>query len=179
MKKIVVPFIMLVATSAIVFSCKKASEESNTAALQVRLTDAPGDFEEVNVDIKDVKIKFSDDDSLSDDGWVNLNVNAGVYDLLKLQNGIDTVLATANNLPTNAIVKEIRIYLGNNNTVKVDGQTYRLNINEGDKPKLKIKVSKKLQATLQTLVIDFDAGLSIKKIGNGNYRLIPVIKIKP
>jgi hypothetical protein len=178
MKKSILIFasIFMAATVFTFTSCQKDNGETTT--LQLRLTDGPGDFEEVNVDIIDVKVKFSDD-TLANDGWVDLNVNPRVYDLLRLQNGIDTVLATGNNIPQNAILKEIRIYLGTNNTVKVNGQVYPLVLNSGDHPKLKIKVSKKLQATFETVVIDFDAGLSIKQEGNGTYRLIPVIKIKP
>lgn len=99
--------------------------------------------------------------------------------MLRLQNGIDTVLASGNNIPRNAILREIRIYLGTNNTVKINGQVYPLVLNSGDQPKLKIKVAKKIQATFESVVIDFDAGLSIKQEGNGKYRLIPVIKLKP
>lgn len=179
MKKSILIFaaLFIAVTVFTISSCQK-NDNGNTSTLQLRLTDGPGDFEEVNVDIRDVKVKFNDD-TLANDGWIDLNVNAGVYDLLRLQNGIDTVLATGNNIPQNAILREIRIYLGQNNSVKVNGQVHPLVLNSGDHPKLKIKVSKKLQATFETVVIDFDAGLSIKQEGNGTYRLIPVIKIKP
>ncbi|MBP6432543.1 MAG: DUF4382 domain-containing protein [Ferruginibacter sp.] len=178
MKKSIFVFAALILTATVLTftSCQKDKGDATT--LQLRLTDGPGDFEEVNVDIRDVKVKFNDD-TLANDGWIDLNVNAGVYDLLRLQNGIDTVLATGNNIPQNAILREIRIYLGSNNTVKVNGQMFPLQLNEGDHPKLKIKVAKKLNATFETVVIDFDAGLSIKQEGNGTYRLIPVLKIKP
>ena len=179
MKKLhfVYVLLFLAVISLGIASCQKNNSET-TSTLQIRLTDGPGDYEEVNVDIKDVKVKFNND-TLSNDGWVDLNVNAGVYDLLRLQNGIDTVLALGNNIPRNAILREIRIYLGTNNTVKVNGQVYPLVLNSGDQPKLKIKVAKKIQATFESVVIDFDAGLSIKQEGNGTYRLIPVIKLKP
>lgn len=179
MKKLhfVYVLLFLAVISLGIASCQKNNSET-TSTLQIRLTDGPGDYEEVNVDIKDVKVKFNDD-TLSNDGWVDLNVNAGVYDLLRLQNGIDTVLASGNNIPRNAILREIRIYLGTNNTVKINGQVYPLVLNSGDQPKLKIKVAKKIQATFESVVIDFDAGLSIKQEGNGKYRLIPVIKLKP
>lgn len=178
MKKIlsVCSFIILMAILAIT-SCEKNETGTNNSQLQIRLTDAPGAYEEVNVDIRDVRIKFNDD-SLPNDGWIAGTVNQGVYNLLALQNGVDTLIANIGNLPQDQILREIRFYLGDNNTIKVNGQIYPLEINEGDRPKLKIKVSKKLGTTINTIVVDFDAGLSIKELGNNRYRLIPVLKIK-
>jgi Domain of unknown function (DUF4382) len=153
-------------------SCKKTDVSST---LQIRLTDAPTALQEVNVDIREVHVKFSDD-SLSNSGWVTLATNAKVYNLLNFQNGVDTVLASGT-FP-NDVVKEIRFVLGPNNTVKDNGVIYPLTIPSGSESGLKIKVSKSLQATLETLVIDFDAALSVKKEGPADYKLRPVLKIK-
>lgn len=165
-------------TAIVVFiSCSKDnSENAGTSNLQVRLTDGPTYLAEVNVDIKEVRVKFSDDSS-STSGWVTMNTNAGVYDLLKLQNGVDTLLATAP-LPKD-VVKEIRFILGTNNSIKdTFGVVYPLTIPSGSESGLKIKVSKKLNADLETLIIDFDAALSIFQTGTGDYKLKPVLKIK-
>jgi hypothetical protein len=40
-----------------------------------------------------------------------------------------------------------------------------------------VKVSKKLEKTLSTLTIDFDAAESVKE-SNGTYKLQPVLKLK-
>ncbi len=165
-------------TAIVVFiSCSKDnSENAGTSNLQVRLTDGPTYLAEVNVDIKEVRVKFSDDSS-STSGWVTMNTNAGVYDLLKLQNGVDTLLATAP-LPKD-VVKEIRFILGTNNSIKdTFGVVYPLTIPSSSESGLKIKVSKKLNADLETLIIDFDAALSIFQTGTGDYKLKPVLKIK-
>jgi Domain of unknown function (DUF4382) len=154
------------------YACSKNSEQ---ATLQVRLTDNPTGLREVNVDIQQVRIKFSDD-SLSNDGWVDMATNARIYNLLGLQNGVDTLLATGS-FPTD-VVKEIRLILGPNNTVKDSlNVVYPLVIPSGSESGLKIKVNKKLNANVQTLLIDFDAALSIKKEASG-YKLRPVLKIK-
>lgn len=154
-------------------SCKKDADTVST--LQVRLTDAPTALQEVNVDIREVRIKFSDD-SLANDGWVTLATNARVYNLLNLQNGIDTVLATGT-FPTNTI-KEIRFILGSNNSVKDNGVVYPLTIPSGGESGLKIKIKKELRTSLENLVIDFDAALSVKQEGTGDYKLRPVLKVK-
>jgi hypothetical protein len=160
--------LMALATS----SCSKNKDQ---ATLQVRLTDNPIGLREVNVDIRQVRIKFSDD-SLSNNGWVDMATNARIYNLLGLQNGVDTLLATGS-FPTD-VVKEIRLVLGPNNTVKDSlNVAYPLTVPSGGESGLKIKVNKNLGANLQTLLIDFDAALSIKKENDG-YKLRPVLKIK-
>nr|MBA3673596.1 DUF4382 domain-containing protein [Chitinophagaceae bacterium] len=161
--------LFLFASAIAFFACKK--ENSGTSTLQVRLTDAPAAFDQVNVDIREVRVNFRDDST----GWVTLATNAKVYDLLKLQNGVDTLLATGT--VQTGIVKEIRLVLGSNNTVVVGGVSYPLTIPSGSDSGLKLKVDKELHATLETLIVDFDAALSIK-LEPGGYKLRPVLKIK-
>ncbi len=164
--------LFILAGTLFFISCNKDNNsDSGNATLQVRLTDAPVAFDKVNVDIREVRVNFRDDST----GWVPLSTNAGVYDLLKFQNGVDTLLATGT--VQTGTVKEIRLILGSNNTVVVNGATFPLTIPSGSESGLKIKVSKKLNATLETLIIDFDAALSIKQEANG-YKLRPVLKIK-
>jgi hypothetical protein len=136
------------------------------------LTDAPYDAQEVNVDIREVVVKYSKDTT----GWTPLTTNAGIYNLLALQNGVQTLLATGNH--SGETVKELRLILGSENTVKIGNQTYPLTIPNGSESGLKIKVNKKLSTSLDHLVVDFDAGLSIVKTGNHEYKLKPVLKIK-
>jgi hypothetical protein len=160
--------LFLFASTIVFFACKK---ESGTSTLHVRLTDAPAAYDKVNVDIREVRVNFRDDST----GWVTLATNAKVYDLLKLQNGVDTLLATGT--VQTGIVKEIRLVLGPNNTIVVGGVSYPLTIPSGEESGLKIKVNKELNATLETLIVDFDAALSIK-LEPGGYKLRPVLKIK-
>ena len=168
------------ALAAVVFaviSCQKeSSNNSGTSTLNIRLTDAPTHFDEVNVDIREVRVKFSDD-TLSTGGWVTLNTYPGIYNLLDYQNGVDTLLATGA-FPTE-VVKEIRFILGPNNTI-VDtlGVVHALTIPSGAESGLKIKVNKRIQETLETIIIDFDAALSVKQEGNGDYKLRPVLRVR-
>jgi len=156
-------------TASVVFvACKK---DSNTSTVQVKMTDAPADYEEVNVDLKDVKVNFNGDSA----GWVSLQAKPGIYNLLGLQNGLDTLIGQGS-FPTNTL-NEVRLILGDSNTVKVNGQIYPLTIPSGAESGLKIKVNKKLSATLETIVIDFNAGLSVKQEADG-YKLRPVITVK-
>jgi len=148
-------------------ACKKENEST----IRVRMTDAPASLNEVNIDLKQVNIKFQSDTT----SWTSMSTRPGIYDLLKLQNGIDTLIAEGT-FPTGT-VKEIRLVLGDNNTVKAGGTTYPLTIPSGSESGLKIKVNKKLSKPVEELLIDFDALLSVQKETDG-YKLRPVIKLK-
>lgn len=172
MRKIFLSFIATASfTAVILIACQKENNNQNTT-LKVRLTDNPINAEEVNVDIQQVRVNFRDDST----GWVDLNTNAGIYNLLGLQNGVDTLLATGI-VPT-SLVKEIRFVLGTDNSIKVGGLVFPLTIPSGSESGLKIKVNKQLSGPIDSLLIDFDAALSIHQTGGGDYMLKPVLKIK-
>jgi len=155
------------------------SAGNGTTSLRVNLTDAPiRELDSVYVDIREVRVKMGNDTAVSgDEGWQTLAVNAGIYDLLSYQNGRDTLIATGA-VPT-GFVKEIRLILGSNNRV-VDsfGVVHPLTIPSGSESGLKIKINKRLSTSLDSLLIDFDAALSIKNEGAAGYKLRPVIKLK-
>jgi hypothetical protein len=173
MKKVAVFLSLLTVFVMVLFiSCSK-DQSAKSTTVTVRLTDNPFNADEVNVDIQQVRVKFSED---SIHGWTDLNTNIGIYDLLGLQNGVDTLLAVGT-IPTN-VVKEIRFVLGANNSIKVAGILYPLTIPGGSESGLKIKVNKQLNGTLDSLLIDFDAALSIHQTGTGAYQLKPVLRLK-
>lgn len=150
-------------------ACNKDIDQSS---LRIRMTDAPAAVEEVNIDLKEVRVNFDKDTS----SWITLQTHAGVYNLLGLQNGIDSLIAQGT-FPVDQIVKEIRLVVGPDNSIKANGQVYPLVIPSGEESGLKIKINKKLRATIETVLIDFDAALSIHEEADG-YKLRPVIKLK-
>ena len=161
--------VLLVSIS--ITACEKEDNNGSTN-LKVRLTDNPFNATEVNVDIKEVLVTMRDDST----DWVSLNTSAGVYNLLGLQNGVDTLLATGV-IPTGTL-KGIRFVLGTNNSIMINNTTYPLTIPSGSESGLKININKKLNASIDSLLIDFDAALSILQTGAGDYKLKPVLKIK-
>ena len=166
--------VLAVAALAVTFyACQKENSSGNTN-LKIRLTDNPFNATEVNVDIQKVRVKLSADSS--DDGWIDLNTYPGVYNLLELQNGIDTVLAQGL-IPTGTL-REVRFVLGTDNSIVIDSTVYPLTIPSGSESGLKIKLNKQLNASVDSLIIDFDAALSILQTGTGEYKLKPVLKIK-
>ena len=158
--------------SLLLIACQKDKE---TTDLRIRLTDNPYNASEVNVDIQKVRVKFQDDGD-DDKGWYDLSTKAGVYNLLNFQNGIDTLIAQG--IVPRGTVKEIRFVLGSRNSITIASVNYPLTIPSGSESGLKLKLNKRLNASLDYLLIDFDAALSIIQNGNGDYKLKPVLKLK-
>ena len=148
-------------------ACKKESGSTN---LKVKLTDAPAAYDEVNVDIREVNIKM-DDDSTS---WISLPTTSGIYNLLDYQNGVDTLIAET--IVTGKTIKEVRLVLGTENSIKIGTETYPITIPSGSESGLKIKMNKSLKEGVDYLSLDFDAALSVSEESSG-YKLRPVIKI--
>lgn len=170
--------LVFILMSAFLSGCEKfenlkkhnsGSAEPAQSNFYVHMTDAPGDFSEVNIDLVSVIVKTSNR------GEVKLNVNPGIYNLLDFRNGIDTLIATGG--LDSCIVSQIRLVLGSRNSVTVDSVNYPLTVPSGEQSGLKIQLHKQLQAGVAYhLLLDFDANKSVIKTGNNVYKLKPVIR---
>jgi hypothetical protein len=156
-------------------SCDK-NNENGSAKLKVSLTDAPGDYAAVNVDVIGLEINRQTTDAES--GWEPLTLKEpGIINLLELTNGRQLLLASAD-LPAGNI-SQIRLKLGNNNTLVLkDGRTVALNTPSGQTSGLKLQINQELKADVTyEILLDFDAAKSIVPRGNtGLYNLKPVIR---
>jgi hypothetical protein len=153
-------------------TCKKEESATSpaTTPVKVRMTDAPGNFQEVNVDITGVEFK------VNGGATVNLNVNAGVYNLLDYVNGLDTLIASAD-VPSGTL-SQIRLILGANNSIMVDSVVHPLSTPSAMQSGLKLNVHATLTpGVLYELLLDFDANQSIVLTGSGEYQLKPVIRV--
>ncbi|WP_284652945.1 DUF4382 domain-containing protein [Flavobacterium terrisoli] len=169
MKKIIL--MLAIATIGITFyACSDDNSGSDGSyAYKVRLTDAPGPFSEVNVDIQSVVVTGSNGEA------VTLNTEAGIYNLLDFTNGADTLIATST--LTDSRVEQIRLILGPNNTVVLDGVTYPLSTPSAEQSGLKLQIHQDLLADIDnSIILDFDANASIIQTGNGTYKLKPVLR---
>jgi hypothetical protein len=147
--------------------------DSKNARIEVWLTDAPGDYKEVNVEILGVEVHRADGDN--DSGWQSLDVDGGVYNLLELTNGLDTLLGTIE-IPAGKI-SQIRLKLGDDNTIKVGSETFDLSTPSAQQSGLKLQVHKTLaEGITYKILLDFDVARSILQTGNGSYKLKPVIR---
>lgn len=170
-------FIAFIAVGVILFACekeiKKVQQNGNvqTATVNVHLTDAPGLYKEVNVDVQRVEI-FSDQT-----GWISVDsANAGVYNLLDFTNGADTLLGSAE-LPAGRIT-QMRLILGDQNTlVDTLNNVFDLTTPSGQQSGIKLNIQQNIESGLTyDIWIDFNAEKSIVKRGNGAYNLKPVIR---
>ncbi|PTX22434.1 uncharacterized protein DUF4382 [Pontibacter mucosus] len=170
-------FLPLMLSGLVWFSSCDSNDDNGTgtARMEVRMTDAPGDYEEVNVEIKSVQIHREDGDTES--GWITLDeIHPGIYNLLDFANGRDTLLASAE-LPVGHI-SQIRLVLGDNNSVKLkNGDEIALKTPSGQTSGVKLKIDAHLEDDVTYMVLlDFDAARSVVPKGNGGYNLKPVIR---
>lgn len=165
---------LLATFTVCLLSCSKSNDENQTAKLSVYLTDDPAQYQAVNVDIRSIEVKYSDDET--DNGWTVLApVKAGVYNLLDFTNGMDTLLTSAE-LPAGKL-KQIRLILGNNNSIVLNNSSLNLETPSAQQSGLKLKFDADLTAGVEyKLWLDFDAGKSIVQTGNNKYILKPVIR---
>jgi len=134
------------------------------------MTDGPLMVEEVNVDLELVVIKGTG----SADS-IELGTIAEIYNLLDFQNGIDTLIASS--VITLDTIKQVRLVLGEENTIKVNGVIHELKTPSAQQSGLKINVDIPLDSlNVYNLILDFDADESVQETGNG-YLLKPVIKV--
>jgi len=159
--------------------CKKDDDnpETGNAEFFVNLTNSNSSrsaYEAVNIDIQKVSIHVSGDTSVNS-GWFDLETNTGIYNLMDYTVGNDTLIAFDSLLQVQT-VSQIRLLLGDNNTVVDGGETYDLDTPSGQTSGLKIQVHAELQPNHSYIVqLDFDAEKSVIKTGNGKYKLKPVI----
>jgi hypothetical protein len=183
-------------------SCSKdKSAGTNSVAgnstVHIYLTDDPSlVFDEVNLDIRKLEIKVEDSEESRhesehqgdvDDndnrgdvsgGWVSVDIHPGIYNILKFRNGLDTLFATST-FPTTKALKKVRLTLGTNNSVILNGVSSPLAVKGNDSMAV-IKIDESMvqvnSGALTKFWIDVDAGRSIKKQGN-TFELKPSVKI--
>lgn len=151
-------------------SCKKDDAPAGTATMSIHLTDGPGNYDAVLIDVQQIEIYSDAGGSIT----VPL-AHPGIYNLLDFRNGADTLLCRAQ-LPAGNI-SQMRLILGSNNSVIVDGVTYPLSTPSAQQSGLKLNIHQELIPNgSYHFWIDFDAGRSIVQKGNGAYSLKPVIR---
>ena len=188
--KNILRFMMLAIASATIlfYSCQKDVSGNGQSDLDkphtatIFLTDHQTPvFDSVFIDIRSLEVKL-EDDTLPNGGWVSLNIRAGVYNILRFRNGLDTLFATGT-LP-NARIRKIRMTLGTQNSVMKNGQSFPLVVKNEDRQVVANLESSNFEINNGQVLfwIDFDASRSVQVDnsgpGNGNgYRLKSHIKI--
>lgn len=171
MKLQTISLFAIILISALACSKDKDETPNSPTRIMVYMHDQPIAYQQVNIDLQSIEIKGNGDGEV-----VVLGDYAGIYNLLDLQNGIDTLIA--NTEVTYSYVSQVRLILGPNNTVMVDSTLYDLQTPSAQQSGLKINVQTPLN-NMDTLMIslDFDASQSVHQMGNDEYQLHPVIHL--
>lgn len=157
------------------YACRKKDESKDpgNANMSIRLTDAPANYEAVNLDIQKVAITTSTSTNTTETTLTPFR--PGIYDILQYKNGLDTLLLRGDIKAGK--VQQIRLILGDNSSIKVGGVTYPLNTPSAQESGVKLNIKDSFVVNgAYTLWLDFDAGKSIIQNGNGNFKMKPVIR---
>jgi len=166
--------LFIIAILTVIIACDKNNDSNDPAAkpvFSVKLVDAPAGYDAVNVEILYMEANLGS-------GWVEFPVeHPGVYNLQDFTNG-NTLLLIDDTPTAPGVMTELRLILGTNNSVVVNGISYELKTPSGQTSGYKIKMDPQPleQGGLYRLVIDFDVSVSVHQTGNGKYMLKPVIR---
>lgn len=191
---------LIAIVSLVAVACNKSTSVENGPGIQqvnFMLTDGPGSYDNVFIDIKSLQIVIdtakegsrkrdtcnwdhigSHRESRRDSGlvWTTIPIKAGVYDILKFRNGLDTLFASAN-VPKGS-VRLVRIEFGTNNSVVKDSVNYPLNLSPNLPNFIVIKLKghefEEFASRRYRIWLDFDVSRSIIEV-NGRFYLIPVM----
>jgi len=189
---------LVVALAVFLTACTKNGINASRGNVSVFLTDGPGDYDSVFIDITKVEVKVDndslhkhhddhgkDDDDRDDhekrkDGygeWVDINFTSALIDVLSLRNGVETKLGEAN--IATGTVRKIRITLGSRNRVVKTGQSFPLELKNETNNLLYVKLfnnHRQRGADSSTKVwVDFDIARSIEE-KDGKFYLRPVLR---
>lgn len=172
--------VFLLLSFILIIGCDSSSDDATTK-LRITLVDMPGDYESVNVDIQEVRIHTSsnEDEGTEEDegGWTTLpDSDFGVVNLFDYTNGNELVIYDGD-FPS-GYVSQLRLVLGEDNTVVIDGNSIKLKTPSAQQSGLKLKINQNLEAGIAyNFKLDFEAGRSIVETGNGQFILKPVIRV--
>ena len=190
------------------FSCSKENSSSSSGSgvpsgqskVSVYLTDAPVSFYKVLIDIRQIAVEIDTATSQSSQDvpnqwdnnycgfgrnandksliWDTLNITPGVYNLLDLQNGTDTLLGSG--LYTSGKVLKIKITLGTADSIYTDSSTYYPLTIFGPSPSFTINVQRDNVSSVTNnefeLWLDFNLNRSVF-FWNGRFMLDPYIVV--
>jgi hypothetical protein len=150
-------------------------EEEKYGRLIMRITDSPGDFDELWIDIQGVEVNTKGGNPT--EGWVALpEVAAGRYNLIELSAGRDSTFLDIE-LPM-SYYEQFRLLIGNNNAVVIDGTEYPLPLVSSDFSKLRFKNPLSIVEGFNFLVLlDVDAAESVRETAPGEFVFEPSISM--
>lgn len=156
-----------------VISCNKdnyndnSNNPINVRDVTVRLTTDGGRFDAVNLDIQGVEF------ITLKDSVINIPMpTPGVYNLMSYKNGLDVLLAEAK-IPAEE-VGNVKLILGTNNSVVMNGVEYPLSLPAASDTSMYILLNQSFTAIGSYKIwLALDAMRSIKMVSDNQYAFIP------
>ena len=172
---------VLVCTAILcVFTLMGCSDDDGTSpstgTVTIHMTDAPAidNVDAINLNITEVSIKQSGDQS--DQGWDVLRTDSMSVNLLNLQNGVFTTLATGR--VAAGTYQQVRLKLGAGSTIVVGGITHPITVPSGMQSGLKLVGPFNVPSGSGVdLALDFDASRSVHETGSGVFIMNPVVHV--
>ncbi|WP_037325545.1 DUF4382 domain-containing protein [Salinimicrobium terrae] len=164
-------FILLFAALAVIFTgCSKDDNQEN-AQLSFIMVDAPGDYQEVNVEVTGLEV-------IIDGETIQVDVEPRVYNLLELTGGVSALLGDGY-FPAGQL-SQIRLILGNDNSVLLEGESEEAELKtpSAQTSGLKLNVHYDLEAGVAyEFILDFNVDKSVVALPNNmGFILKPVIR---
>ncbi len=179
MKGITAKLIVAIMSLSLLADCSKGPLDQGKnmwGRIRVYLTDAPANFEAVNVTISEVSVHFSVTDQ-EEGQWVVIMDEPRIYDLLELTGGSEVLLGEKELKP--GLYTQIRLKVESAEVV-VDGNSHSLDVPSGAKTGIKLVREFRIEEDkLYEVLLDFDAERSVVETGSGKYLLKPTIRTIP
>jgi len=149
-----------------------STQPGSSGTLRLYIADAPGEFEEVNLDITSVEIHRP-----GPGGWITINDESQMIDLLEYSNGAMALLGEEQ-LEAGKYT-QIRLMLGENNNLVVNGETHSLVVPSGYQTGFKLVRQFDIEPDYTyELLIDVDVHRSVH-VADGQYMLKPTARVEP
>jgi len=151
---------------------KKDNNTTGMTKVSVKLTDGPGAYDALYLNVKEIQV-------FSSGGQSTLAVTSNPFNILNFSMGKDTLIASQD-IPSGTI-QEVRLVLNDTgNRVVINGVSYDLTTPSGQTSGIKLKIHDTLEpGVAYTMTLDFDAATSIVQTGSNKYILKPVIRAIP
>ncbi|HWB64625.1 MAG TPA: DUF4382 domain-containing protein, partial [Chitinophagales bacterium] len=117
MKKLKFLIMLLAVVPMLMTGCKK-NKSGQTSTVKFNITDAPADFDALNIDVQGVQVHTQAD------GWVTLSSSLGTINILNYVNGSSTLVAQGD--ISAGTIDQVRLMLGSDNSVVVNGNSFSL-----------------------------------------------------
>jgi len=171
MKKPIVSLIVAIAAMVSFTSCDKQDNNDGThGALTVKMTDAPGDYAALNVEITKVDV-YSESS-----GWVTISNESRIINVLELTNGAETTLAHSSSLEAGVYTKA-KVFFGSANSIQIQSGGQHHSLDMGANGSVTIDIHAEVKAEAQAaaeVLLDFNVAESVAEV-NGVFTLQPTV----